>query len=344
MSSKNDCAKNDCPKNECSTSINVGPPVKRKFRTGSYLIYDDPVDPKLPNNQCGNTNLRLGTSLSDTPFRASGSHQLNVGRLATALKQVAPSGGQLYLVDLREETHLYFDGCAVSWYADKDFANVGQSLEWIEAEEKARVAVITAVPHTKMFCITPEDKKSGNVTPTGYSEVAVKLALTEQGIASTLPFRPRYIRIPVTDHCRPSEEALNRFVDLCKSLNTFDWVHCHCHGGDGRTTTFLALFDMVHWAKAKATSNFPTLEDFAQRQCQIFHYCLNPVGCQNAPGCTSGISTTDDWKYCLAFERWLFLEAVRTWIANGGLSSGKPFSLPKGWDQSLPPLCQTNRP
>jgi hypothetical protein len=261
------------------------------------------------------------------------------------LKSLPLSGGQLYLVDLREETHLYFDRWAVSWYADNDFANVGQSLEWIVADEQARVAVITAVPQTKMFCITPEDIQTGNVTPTGYSEVAVKSALTEEGVASTLPaaFRPTYIRIPVTDHCRPSEEALNRFVDLCKSLNPGDWVHCHCHGGDGRTTTFLALFDMVNWAKAKGTSNFPTLESFAHRQCQIFCYCLNPDGCPNAPSCTSGVSTTDDWKYCLALERWWFLDEVRTWIANGGLSSGKPFKLPEDWEKRIASACQSGR-
>ena len=330
---------NECPKNDCSTSINVGPPVTRKFRTGSYLIYDDPVDPKLPNKHCGSANLRLGTALLDTPFRASGSHQLNVPRLTYVLEHLPKSSGQRYLVDLREETHLYFDRWAVSWYADKDFANVGQSLEWIDAEEEARVAVSTALPQTQIFCIT-EDKKTGNVTPTGYSEVTVKLALREKDVAAQLPFQPKYIRIPVTDHCRPSEEAVNRFVDLCKELNAADWVHCHCHGGDGRTTSFLALFDMVNWAKVKGTSNFPTIESFAHRQCQIFHYCLNPNGCPNAPSCTSGISKKGDWKYCLALERWLFLDLVRTWIANGGLTSGKPFSLPADWEKRIASACK----
>ena len=337
MSTTKDCPTNDCP-------FSVGPPVLHKFRTGSYLIYDDHDDPKLTPKQCGSTNLRLGTALLEMPFQASGSHQLNVGRLATALNSVNPSKGQLYLVDLREETHLYCDDYAVSWYADKDFANVGQSLEWILADEKAQRDKIKSAPLTQIFCITDEDPQTGNVTPTGYREVDVKSAATEEDVAATFSFHPQYIRIPVTDHCRPSEEAVNRFVGLCKSLNSGDWVHCHCHGGDGRTTSFLALFDMVHWAKAKGPSNFPTIEYFAHRQCQIFPYCLNPVGCTNAPGCTKGISTTDDWKYCLAFERWLFLDAVRTWLANGGLSSGKPFTLPENWDQSLPPLCQTNRP
>jgi hypothetical protein len=323
MSTTEECPTNDCP-------FSVGPPVLHKFRTGSYLIYDDHVD---SNNVCGPTNLRKGTDLPDPQFRASGSHQLNVGRLATALKSVNPSGGRLYLVDLREETHLYCDGDAVSWYADKDFANVGQSLEWIVTEEKAQRDKIKSAPVTQIFCITDEDPQTGNVTPTGYREVDVKSAATEEDVAATFSFRPQYIRIPVTDHCMPSEDALNRFVNLCKNLNSKDWVHCHCHGGDGRTTTFLTLFDMVNWAKTKGTAGFPTIEYFAHRQCLIFSYCLNPDGCPDGGKCNP--SSTIDWKYYLAIQRWWFLDLVRYWLANGGLNNGEPFRLPGDWDQRI---------
>ena len=292
----------------CSIQI---PPVLRKFRTGSYLIYDD--EPP------GATNLRRGTALTDMPFRASGSHQLNVTQLETVLQSVAPPGAQLHLVDLREETHLFLNGHAVSWYADKDFANVGQTLAWIVADEAAQLARIKAVPATQIYCLNEDGQ--GNVTPTGYKELTMKSAATEAEVAGQFPFRPNYIRIPVTDHCMPSEDALNRFVRLCVSLNAGDWVHCHCHGGDGRTTTFLALFDMVHWAKSKGTSGFPTVKEFASRQRQIFSYNLEPQ--------------TGDWKYYLSLERWWFLDLVRTWIVNGGLSAGQPFSLPDDWDQRI---------
>ena len=315
---------------KCSIPL---PPVLGKFRTGSYLIYDDDPDddPSWP------TNLRRGTDLQDTPFRASGSHQLDVSRLATALKSVAPSNAQLYLVDLREESHLYFGKHAVSWYADKDFANVGQTLAWIVADEAA-LAAINAQRETQVFCINEDDQ--GNVAPTGYRELFVESAATEEEVAAQMSpsFRPNYIRIPVTDHCMPSTDALNRFVKLCHSLKPDEWVHCHCHGGDGRTTTFLALFDMVSWFKAHGTSGFPTIEEFACRQCQIFSYCLNPNACPKPPSpekwyCKD--ATPPDWKYYLAVERWLFLDAVRTWIVNGGLEGEQPFNLPDDWEQRI---------
>jgi hypothetical protein len=298
------------------------------------LIYDDPLGPKN-----GATNFRKGTALKDMPFRASGSHQLDVKRLTDVLQPVAPQGAQLYLVDLREETHLYFNDRAVSWYADKDFANVGQTLEWILADQADRLARIKAQRATQIYCLTQDDQ--GNVAPTGYNELLVASAATEKEVAGAMPFspRPNYIRIPVTDHCAPSEDAFNRFVELCVSLKPNDWVHCHCHGGDGRTTTFLTLFDMVHWANSKGTSGFPTLDDFAHRQCQLFKYCLNPDGCPDAWNCkgAGGDAVTDasDWKYYLAVQRWWFLDLARYWIVNGGLSGGQPFRLPADWDKRI---------
>jgi hypothetical protein len=40
---------------------------------------------------------------------------------------------------------------AVSWYADKDFANVGQTLAWIVADEATQLARIKALPATQVF-------------------------------------------------------------------------------------------------------------------------------------------------------------------------------------------------
>lgn len=305
----------------CSIKIDVGPPVRKQFRTGSYLIHD--YNPPKDSN-----NFRPGTKILDTPFRASGSHQLDVSGFVAVLQPIAKLAARLFLVDLREETHVFFDERPVSLYADKDFANVGQTPEWIVADEEAQVARITAIPETQIFCIN-EDSLSGIVTPTGYNEVVVASGVTEETVAANFPFPTKYIRLPVTDHCMPSQFAFDGFIQLCRTLRPNDWVHFHCHGGDGRTTTFLALFDMVNWFNAHGASTFPTIETFADRQCEIFSYCLNPNGCPNAGKCKA--AATVDWKYDLAKDRWQFLDQVRTWIANGGLGGGQPFSIQQDW-------------
>src|SRR5262249_320118 len=83
---------------------------------------------------------------------------------------------------------------------------------------------------------------------------------------------------PVTDHFPPFQ-MLEPFITLFTQIDPAkDWVHFHCHGGDGRTTTFLALYDMAYWATVYRLTDFPKQFDkFAERQCLIFdHVSLNP--------------------------------------------------------------------
>lgn len=122
-----------------------------------------------------------------------------------------------------------------------------------------------------------------------------------------------YCRIPVTDHCAPSNLALTEFGELAASSDAGSaWVHFHCHGGDGRTTTFLALYDMVCW-KQQSKDPFPPLELFARRKYRLPpRYCLNPDGCDglDRDGCHSGIppaAAIAGWKRPLAIKRWAAL-------------------------------------
>ena len=81
-----------------------------------------------------------------------------------------------------------------------------------------------------------------------------------------------------------------------------DWVHFHCHGGDGRTTTFLAMYDMFWWVKTHAPPYQP-VEWFVERQLTTFKYDLNPGNCD----------LNKDWKCALASERWEFLNQ---WLSS----------------------------
>jgi hypothetical protein len=124
-----------------------------------------------------------------------------------------------------------------------------------------------------------------------------------------------YVRIPVTDHCAPSDVALAAFRELASSSEPkSSWLHFHCHGGDGRTTTFLALYDMVCW-KRWSTDPFPDLDVFVRRQSELPpNYCLNPEGCD----CTTPPSPpTAGWKRPLAIKRWEVLEEFHAKISAG---------------------------
>src|SRR5580704_17242432 len=96
--------------------------------------------------------------------------------------------------------------------------------------------------------------------------------------------------------------------DVWGKVSSGSWVHFHCHGGDGRTTTFLALFDMLCW---QPSGPLPSLEAFACRQCELFCYYLDPKG----PGCGKcappQITEENEWKLPLAIVRCAVLEGFR---------------------------------
>jgi hypothetical protein len=119
---------------------NVCNPLSEPYRTGSYLIFDIPTGEP--------DRFRTAMELQPNPYPASGSHQLNARQLTQILSHLASryQTRDLFLVDLREESHGFLDGSAASWYADNDFGNVGVAKSQIERDERARLEVLQGEP------------------------------------------------------------------------------------------------------------------------------------------------------------------------------------------------------
>src|SRR5262249_50008362 len=54
-----------------------------------------------------------------------------------------------------------------------------------------------------------------------------------------------YLRIPMTDHMRPNDQAVDAFVELMKNRKSENHVHLHCWEGHGRTTTVMIMLDSM---------------------------------------------------------------------------------------------------
>jgi hypothetical protein len=151
-----------------------------------------------------------------------------------------------------------------------------------------------------------DNRAQERMMPTGYADVVVDRAYTEaEMVAQRLEFEDtsvEYLRIPVTGHCAPSDAAVDKLCGLRDKArrDPRSWVHFHCHGGDGRTTTFLALYDMLCWSESP--DPLPSAETFARRQCLLFPYCLCPSGCGN------GSPPIETWKSSLETVRWTVAE------------------------------------
>jgi Inositol hexakisphosphate len=194
----------------------------------------------------------------------SGSCQYSEVQLENVVKRIGADKFTVYLVDLRQESHVFINGTPVSWYAVNDWANVGRSLEWIEDDENLHLIRLVAARSVIVSTLVKE--KEGQFSTKDPVTVDVQDVTTEMGLAHQLGVD--YFRIPVSDHCRPTDGMVDRFVTFVRGLEANAWLHFHCHGGDGRTTTFMTLYDMIRNAR-----NLP-FQDIAARQSVIGEYDL----------------------------------------------------------------------
>lgn len=171
---------------------------------------------------------------------ASGSAQFSAETLPQMLQAIPDE--KVVIVDLREEPHGFAGGTAVSWYGEHNWLNRGKGLKEIAVDEKIRLEAL--------------QKRGISVVHRRYKEKTIRFeptvrvttqAMTEEELAKR--HGVGYYRLPVTDHLRPSDKAVDAFVAFVKGLPQDTWLHFHCFAGKGRTTTFLTMYDMMKSAK-----------------------------------------------------------------------------------------------
>ena len=187
-------------------------------------------------------------------LHASGSGEFSASGLQSLLEALAEKTQMpICIVDLREESHGFFDGIAVSWYGEHDWGNVGLTQEEALADEAERIhgaaGQMAAVAHL-----------GGEKSPLDEHEIFVEEAQTEKELVEAVGLR--YKRIAATDHIWPSPAAVDEFVQFYKSMPEDVWLHFHCQAGEGRTTEFLAMYDIL---KNPAVP----LQDILYRQCLL---------------------------------------------------------------------------
>jgi Inositol hexakisphosphate len=212
---------------------------------------DDPLPP-------GGTSEAHSAILGLRDLRASGSGEFTPEGLKLVL---ARTRGPVTVFDLRQETHIFVNDLPVSWYAPRDWANVGRSQTEIEANEAARVASLKA--GSKIDVRPGHPVKHGDANSVAPQQVTVERASIERDIVQ--PAGANYVRITVTDHTRPLDDEVDQFILAVRALPENAWAHFHCEAGLGRTTTFMVLYDMLR------NANRVSLEDIVYRQKILSH-------------------------------------------------------------------------
>lgn len=198
----------------------------------------------------------INTSGLDT-LHASGSGEFSEASLIWLKQQL---GGNVTIVDLRQESHGFFNGAPITWYAENDWGNIGKTHDETLQDERVRLAALTLNTTTILF--DAQAVKSG--TPDTGTEIKTSVVYSEQELAEH--YGIRYYRLTVTDHMQPGDEDVDRFIAFTRTLDNDNWLHFHCRAGEGRTTTFLAMYDMLK------NADRVSLEDIIARQATVSPY------------------------------------------------------------------------
>lgn len=136
----------------------------------------------------------------------------------------------LYIIDLRQESHGFINGSAISLFAPGNKINSELPLNAVIKREDL---FIKSIPLNRSINLDIDKYK-----------IVPKTVYNEETLVKTNNLN--YFRIPVTDNERPTDEMVDRFIDFTKSLPKNKWLHFHCKEGIGRTTTFMILYDIMN--------------------------------------------------------------------------------------------------
>jgi len=254
--------------------------LPRNFRTT-----DEPL-PSRPGQVLNATGLAA--------LHESGSAQFTAASFGLILPKLH---GPVTVFDLRQEDHLFVNGEPVSWYATNNWANVGKSHDAIVTDEIARVHALTTG-----VTLTLADDRSIKQEPGTTPPESVTIASCDRESDVVAASGASYVRITVSDHSRPTDEEVDRFVAAVRQIPANGWAHFHCRAGKGRTTTFMVLYDMLRNAGSVS------LDDIVNRQSVLAgdYDLLKPEG---AAG----------WKAAVFAERATFVRAFYNYArANPG--------------------------
>ena len=193
-----------------------------------------------PNNNTLPDHFRLSndykSKIKDKSINLKGLDKLNIsgsGQFSDSglslIKDAIKNKFYIIDIDLRQESHGFVNGIAISWEAEKNDANKGLNLpEVIAVENKLLSSIKIGEP------LTFSNKKE---------TVIPKLVQTEEQVAKSKDIG--YIRIPVTDGGFPTDDMIEYFIDFVQNQPKNSWLHFHCKEGIGRTTTFMIMYDLI---------------------------------------------------------------------------------------------------
>ena len=198
------------------------------------LLENSPNNDTLPNHFRMSSNYK--SILKDKNINVKGLDKLNISGSQqfsdsglSLIKEAIGNKFSIIDIDLRQESHGFINGIAVSWEGEKNNLNKGLNLSEVTSiENKLLGSIKLGDPLT--FYNTKE-----TIVP---KTVQNEFQLTKSKDIG-------YIRIPVTDGGFPTDDMIEYFINFVENQPKGTWLHFHCKEGIGRTTTFMIMYDIM---------------------------------------------------------------------------------------------------
>ncbi|QDK37095.1 tyrosine-protein phosphatase [Bdellovibrio sp. NC01] len=242
--------------------------LKNTVAKTSFMSKPQPTEPVEPVFDEKYEGSKLVNYRKNDALHMSGSSMFNPKNVKELAKPAKKMKAPLYIFDLRQESHGFINDKPVTWQAPNDWANA--DLTHTEVLQRERRLLLDTGIGTK------------------FAGQTVQSIETEESVVRSRGYE--YVRLTVTDHLRPDDGEVDRFIEAVRALPEKNWVHFHCRAGKGRTTTFMVMYDMLRNAKTDS------LEDIVNRNAKLSdEYDVLDVPAQ------------DNWKYQYQKERAQFI-------------------------------------
>jgi hypothetical protein len=195
-------------------------------------------------------------------------------------------------------------------------------------DERERRRLLSGLVTTQMYTSSTSPTDTACKAGTEPKQLAVKNVESEPQVVARLSKDGVFWvahRLRVADFHAPADEIVDEFVRLLDRTPPNTWLHFHCAAGDGRTTTFMAMTEIMRSARSK------TLDAILAEQCKLSPDKTNLCAYCDAP----------QWKRDWARERYRFLMLFYTYCKENGPES-ETFSAWKKRNEGrvpAPPLC-----
>lgn len=177
-------------------------------------------------------------------FRISGSAQMTEKQIENLVYFLRKLTGEadmpIYVVDLRHELHGFYQDLPIYVWDENYWEHMERLVsEGYERSYFDNLNTLDEVPYYPVI-----EKIKGK----RYFEVESRMypkkypVSREEDVCDRLGIK--YFRIPILDRDRPDHFTVNAILKFFKSVPKNAWIHVHCHGGKGRTSTFLLMYHL----------------------------------------------------------------------------------------------------